>query len=919
MSKQKFITKDAHETVSQQYDELLRQGILYIQKFSGDQWTDYNYHDPGITILEQLCFAITDLGYKSNFPIEDVLFLGRDKFDHKKSNLFYRPSEILPSAPLTINDLRKLIIDQIDEVDNAWVYPDKDNKLNIQGLFKINLQLSDHVVLEHEKKIVQKVHNLLLKNRSLGTDFSQILPLKKEEIKFGCQISLDSFAVGEQVLAEVMIGVENLLSNHLDFLAYKELEEELEVSHLYTGTFTQKGFLKEKDMKDKKTEIYLSELKEIIYNTPGVNAIENLVVYKNGIQIHQDFIAFDTHCYPSLEKADFMDFDQVYQLTFLRNGTVYNIDKIIFQQIYDALIAQNRSSYQKEFKEEEKYTLGRFTQKEFEKYYSIVNEFPAVYGLKSKELASKSSDLRKAQVQQLRAYLFLFDQIMANHISQLTHLRDILSINIDDQKSFYFQIPKDYPQLHKIFINKNQSQYLESLNQALETNNEYYSKKNAILDHLLARFGENFDTTILKKTKKSTQENISDKEINDYALITKVNYIKQLKPLGYEKNIGFDYTQLREDEKNLSGIEKRLKLKLAINKNISDSAFLPLASLGQITKTNNSWKKKSIKIDKKKTANVLALDEKEYGDNQVHFYLPHENAIKNLFRLGGQSKNYKIIHQEEKSSILFLNGDNKLKWTKIFHSTSKESCTQKIKEILKKFLFLNEYSESFTLVESILLRPVAKKKHELIIYDQEQKPFFTSWYDGEFAEMRILQSDFLILASDKKNFNVFKNKNKAFEILLYDLSNKIVLKSVKKYKEETSAKLQIPLIVQYFKSLNSKNDQKQLSEIKIKNDLSNDFPEEFNFSNHLYFVFPNWPIRFQNKEIKNYIEELIKEFIPVHMSPNILYLELNEMQNFENLYQRWLDQKNKGEHEKVDQATLPLVQLLLEMKKKYGK
>ena len=37
------------------------------QKFSGEKWTDYNYHDPGITLLEQICYAITDLGYKSNF------------------------------------------------------------------------------------------------------------------------------------------------------------------------------------------------------------------------------------------------------------------------------------------------------------------------------------------------------------------------------------------------------------------------------------------------------------------------------------------------------------------------------------------------------------------------------------------------------------------------------------------------------------------------------------------------------------------------------------------------------------------------------------------------------------------------------------------------------------------------------------
>ena len=76
MSKPKFIIPDQYTTKSQRYEELLEEGIEWIQKFSGNLWTDYNFHDPGITFLEQLCFGITDLGYKTNFPISDVLFIG---------------------------------------------------------------------------------------------------------------------------------------------------------------------------------------------------------------------------------------------------------------------------------------------------------------------------------------------------------------------------------------------------------------------------------------------------------------------------------------------------------------------------------------------------------------------------------------------------------------------------------------------------------------------------------------------------------------------------------------------------------------------------------------------------------------------------------------------------------------------------
>jgi hypothetical protein len=55
------------------YDFLRKEGIRYAQALSGNIWTDYNEHDPGVTILEQLCYALTELGYKTNFNIEVFL------------------------------------------------------------------------------------------------------------------------------------------------------------------------------------------------------------------------------------------------------------------------------------------------------------------------------------------------------------------------------------------------------------------------------------------------------------------------------------------------------------------------------------------------------------------------------------------------------------------------------------------------------------------------------------------------------------------------------------------------------------------------------------------------------------------------------------------------------------------------------
>src|SRR5690606_12730294 len=76
------------------------------------QWTDFNTHDPGITILEQLCYAITDLGYRTNLAIPELL-AGGDPW-------LPGPEAILTTDPVTAADVRRLAVD-VPGVGNAWI------------------------------------------------------------------------------------------------------------------------------------------------------------------------------------------------------------------------------------------------------------------------------------------------------------------------------------------------------------------------------------------------------------------------------------------------------------------------------------------------------------------------------------------------------------------------------------------------------------------------------------------------------------------------------------------------------------------------------------------------------------------------------------------------------------------------------
>ena len=107
------------------YDRLRELGIEYISAFSGDIWTDHNKHDPGITILEVLCYALTDLGYRTRLDFEELV---APPPGGRAEDNFFTPEQILTCNPLTIADFRKMLVD-IAGVRNAWLAPAEEQEV----------------------------------------------------------------------------------------------------------------------------------------------------------------------------------------------------------------------------------------------------------------------------------------------------------------------------------------------------------------------------------------------------------------------------------------------------------------------------------------------------------------------------------------------------------------------------------------------------------------------------------------------------------------------------------------------------------------------------------------------------------------------------------------------------------------------
>ena len=285
------------------YEALRSRGIEHIEKTASAIWTDYNIHDPGITSLEILCYAITDLSYRSQFSIPDLM---REENDNAADIIseFFTAKNILPNKALTINDYRKLIIDVVG-VKNVWLrkktkqlVADLTNKklvtdvpagstavpVNIKGEYDILLEFDTGIkTSEEQHTIIDEIKILLLKNRNLCEDFDEIRIADQQLFRLCCEIEMKPDADATQTLAKAFFNIQLHLTPLVKFYSLQQMlndkNENYATDKIFEGPFITKGFIKEKELiaSELKKEIHLSDLMQLMLGQKEIINIPEII------------------------------------------------------------------------------------------------------------------------------------------------------------------------------------------------------------------------------------------------------------------------------------------------------------------------------------------------------------------------------------------------------------------------------------------------------------------------------------------------------------------------------------------------------------------------------------------------------------------------------------------------------------------
>jgi len=461
------------------YAALRAEGLDLLGRLSGTQWTDFNAHDPGITILEQLCYAITDLGYRCSHPVADLVVGSAD------SGLA-SPAELLPCDPVTVDDLRIQVID-IMRTDRASVaplvrpavgvyfhslssqlrlWPDAADSsaqpLELQGLLQVAAELDDDGGLSADTALRQLTGRLHA-GRALGSDFELQL-LRPLNVALAARIEIDASDDPTAGLADIIERIEDRMAPPAQFTL--PAADDLDLDAFFDGPLLRRG--QAAALPDLPSALYASDLIHAITDAPRVRAVSALALVSPP--------SFPVRIAPG--EVARLDAGRS-QLQLLRAGLPVRAD---LQAALD-IVSSRRSARRAASTDMTVLAPPAGRDRALARHHAVQRQLPAAYGIGPLGLAWAATPQRRAQALQLQAYLLIFDQLLANQFAQLAEAHRLLSPDVGGTQS-YFSQPVDDPLLPLDILLKPQATV------AFEAEGAGILRRQRFLAHLLARVGE---------------------------------------------------------------------------------------------------------------------------------------------------------------------------------------------------------------------------------------------------------------------------------------------------------------------------------------------------------------------------------------------------------------------------------------------
>lgn len=708
MSEPLTISKKSELDPAVNFKLLWDETVTYLQQLSGNKWTDYNYHDPGVTIMEYLLYGLTEVGYKAGLDIEQIF---AETLEHNPGDhLMFPANNVLPCAPVTINDYRKILIDAFfDIIQNTWITPLTENNI---GEYRVEVQLREYEKFSDTQRneVAENVKNLLNSERNTGELFTDVVILKPLDVIVDAKIELTQEADAEETAALINFAVNNFVSSNITFQSYFNLEKEgVDISRLYEGPYLQNGYIANESLSAQRRLLQPSEISKVLMNLPPIKQVSNFTVFVKGNEVKNTIAPGYGEYFRIVTEYRL---NKAHKVELQKNLGTLNLNIPEVEKQLMILHAEVKRTY-RPILLPQNFDLPKPQANSISYYKSIQGDFPATYGIGEFGLPSYAPVERKAAANQLKGYLLVFDQLMANLTAQVGNLNKFFSTNDVSKGLTYNEKVEGVQDIDSLIDSK---QYNSALKIAGKNSSAGYETKTAVFDHLLARFGVTFNTRACRYLNLY----LNDTELEETIINIKAEYLKNLLPVLANRGKAPVY-RISENNSN-SVIENKLRLLLGLQQE------KPLSVIHFLQSNGIHHLKPNIKVDHLNTNEDYIrvhfsrmefmlqdyVDKNPLTHNELSPEVKHLIQGQDYFTGGVNASNYYLhytsTNHHEKFQLYYRSPFNNGKFYRLFHSDNKNEVYHYAKRLILLLCNLHRKTEQFSIIENLLLKPTADIK-----------------------------------------------------------------------------------------------------------------------------------------------------------------------------------------------------------------
>ena len=184
------------------FDALRERGIGWAQQASGRLWTDYNLHDPGVTLIEALCYALTEDVFAARQDVPTLLGLDplADDAAWERFGLSHRGQQE-PCRPLSERDWQLWLRQQLPQARQLRMRARLDADGRFTGQWTLSLQDRGDDALE-QSGLRQQALKAFWSRRNLAEDLAH--PPQSLAPRWVALAQLRVSVTGERELAELL-------------------------------------------------------------------------------------------------------------------------------------------------------------------------------------------------------------------------------------------------------------------------------------------------------------------------------------------------------------------------------------------------------------------------------------------------------------------------------------------------------------------------------------------------------------------------------------------------------------------------------------------------------------------------------------------------------------------------------------------